>query len=316
MIKIRQRTEKTKKMSKKKVAIISVFFILLVAILSGGLYVSSLLSKINKVDIKEENLGMTDVSAMGDVSKIQNIALFGVDSKTDKGRSDSIMILTLDQVNKKMKITSIMRDSYVNIPGKGMDKINHAYAFGGPELAIKTINENFGLNINKFITVNFDSLGAIIDSLGGVQLKIEEGEVSKIPGINSNGVHTLTGDQALAYARIRSDKGGDYQRTQRQRNIIQSIYESFRYTELSEYPKLISSFLPYITSNMGSTEIISVGTDFYKTISSGLEQERFPREGEGKGTTINGIYYLQYDLNKAKEDMQKYIFKNEKVAYK
>ncbi|WP_066875117.1 LCP family protein [Clostridium mediterraneense] len=313
MIKIRQ---KTKKMSKKKLAIISVFFILLVAILSGGLYVSSLLSKINKVDIKEENLGMTDVSAMGDVSKIQNIALFGVDSKTDKGRSDSIMILTLDQLNKKMKITSIMRDSYVNIPGKGMDKINHAYAFGGPELAIKTINENFGLNINKFITVNFESLGAIIDSLGGVQLKITEEEVSKIPGINSNGVHTLTGDQALAYARIRYAKGGDYQRTQRQRNIIQSIYESFRYTELSDYPKLISSFLPHVTSNMGSSELLSVGTDFYKTISSGLEQERFPRDGEGKGTTINGIYYLQYDLNKAKEDMQKYIFKNEKVAYK
>ncbi len=312
MIKIRQ---KTKKMSKKKLAIISVFFILLVAILSGGLYVSSLLSKINKVDIKEENLGMTDVSAMGDVSKIQNIALFGVDSKTDKGRSDSIMILTLDQLNKKMKITSIMRDSYVNIPGKGMDKINHAYAFGGPELAIKTINENFGLNINKFITVNFESLGAIIDSLGGVQLKITEEEVSKIPGINSNGVHTLTGDQALAYARIRYAKGGDYQRTQRQRNIIQSIYESFRYTELSDYPKLISSFLPHVTSNMGSSELLSVGTDFYKTISSGLEQERFPRDGEGKGTTINGIYYLQYDLNKAKEDMQKYIFKNEKVAY-
>lgn len=313
MIKIRQ---KTKKMSKKKLAIISVFFILLVAILGGGLYVSSLLSKINKVDIKEENLGMTDVSAMGDVSKIQNIALFGVDSKTDKGRSDSIMILTLDQLNKKMKITSIMRDSYVNIPGKGMDKINHAYAFGGPELAIKTINENFGLNINKFITVNFESLGAIIDSLGGVQLKITEEEVSKIPGINSNGVHTLTGDQALAYARIRYAKGGDYQRTQRQRNIIQSIYESFRYTELSDYPKLISSFLPHVTSNMGSSELLSVGTDFYKTISSGLEQERFPRDGEGKGTTINGIYYLQYDLNKAKEDMQKYIFKNEKVAYK
>ena len=312
MIKIRQ---KTKKMSKKKLAIISVFFILLVAILGGGLYVSSLLSKINKVDIKEENLGMTDVSAMGDVSKIQNIALFGVDSKTDKGRSDSIMILTLDQLNKKMKITSIMRDSYVNIPGKGMDKINHAYAFGGPELAIKTINENFGLNINKFITVNFESLGAIIDSLGGVQLKITEEEVSKIPGINSNGVHTLTGDQALAYARIRYAKGGDYQRTQRQRNIIQSIYESFRYTELSDYPKLISSFLPHVTSNMGSSELLSVGTDFYKTISSGLEQERFPRDGEGKGTTINGIYYLQYDLNKAKEDMQKYIFKNEKVAY-
>lgn len=312
MIKIRQ---KTKKMSKKKLAIISVFFILLVAILGGGLYVSSLLSKINKVDIKEENLGMTDVSAMGDVSKIQNIALFGVDSKTDKGRSDSIMILTLDQLNKKMKITSIMRDSYVDIPGKGMDKINHAYAFGGPELAIKTINENFGLNINKFITVNFDSLGAIIDSLGGVQLKITEEEVSKIPGINSNGVHTLTGEQALAYARIRYAKGGDYQRTQRQRNIIQSIYESFRYTELSDYPKLISSFLPHVTSNMGSSELLSVGTDFYKTISSGLEQERFPKDGEGKGTTINGIYYLQYDLNKAKEDMQKYIFKNEKVAY-
>lgn len=109
-----------------------------------------------------------------------------------------------------MKLTSIMRDSYVDIPGHGDDKITHAYAFGGPELAMKTLNENFNVNVEDFMAVNFTSLPEIIDKLGGVKINIIPEEIHHIPGITSPGEQVLNGEQALAYSRIRYATGGDY----------------------------------------------------------------------------------------------------------
>lgn len=279
----------------------------------GGVYVLNILNKIEHIDIKEENLGV-NTELTQEEQNLRNIALFGIDSTTSEGRSDAIMILTLDEKHNKVKLTSIMRDSYVNVNGK-KDKINHAYAYGGPELAIKTINENFGLNIRDFISVNFNSLAAIIDEMGGVQLRITEEEVPHIPGISAPGVYNLTGQQALAYSRIRYATGGDYQRTQRQRNLMQGMYEGFRYTEIMEYPGLISSFLPYVTSNMSGTEMIKIGTEYGNIMSSGMDQYRFPRDGEGKNKTLNGIYYLEYDIKKAGEAMRAYIFDDQKLPF-
>ncbi|MEG0377471.1 MAG: LCP family protein, partial [Eubacterium sp.] len=132
----------------KKVALI-IIAIIFTLILAGGIavygYINNTMNKIDKVEVNTENLGITQDKS-GDIINIDA-------EEGDSGRSDAIMILTLDNVHKKVKLTSIMRDSYVNIAGYGMDKINHAYAFGGPELAIKTLNENFGLNIADFMSV-------------------------------------------------------------------------------------------------------------------------------------------------------------------
>lgn len=299
--------------STKKILIISIFLVILGVFITGGAYVINLLGKIEKVNINEENLGISD-KLTEEQKSIRNIALFGIDSTSDKGRSDAIMILTLDEKHNKVKLTSIMRDSYVDINGK-KDKINHAYAFGGPELAIKTINENFGLNIKDFISVNFESLAAIINEMGGLQIRITQEEVPHIQGISGPGVHNLTGEQALAYSRIRYAQGDDYQRTQRQRNVMQGMYEGFRYTELTEYPGLISSFLPYVTSNMNATEMIAIGTEYGSIMSSGLDQYRFPRDGEGQNKMINGTYYLEYDVEKAGEAMRAYIFDDERIPF-
>ena len=122
----------------------------------------------DKVEVDKSDLQISQeiTNSYNKSDKIKNIALFGVDAPDDEnGRSDSIMIVTIDPAHEKLKLTSIMRDSYVNIPGYGLDKISHAYAFGGPQLAIKTLNENFGLNITNFMTVNFSSLPIIIDTL-------------------------------------------------------------------------------------------------------------------------------------------------------
>ena len=142
------------------------FLCILLAILTvGGGYVIGLINKMDNVELNKDNLGIVeeDLKDYDNVNKIKNIALFGLDSTDgETGRSDAIMIATVDPIHNKVKLTSIMRDSYVYIDGYGNDKINHAYAYGGPELSIKTINENFGLNIEDFVSVNFSSLPVII----------------------------------------------------------------------------------------------------------------------------------------------------------
>ena len=150
--------------------IIGIILFIILGVASGAyIYANSLLNKMEKVEINKEDVGITEeveekLTQYDDT--ITNIALFGIDAEDgEAGRSDSIMIATIDTHNKKLKLTSIMRDSYVNIDGHGLDKINHAYAFGKAQLAIKTLNENFDLNIQNFVAVNFSSLPKIIDKI-------------------------------------------------------------------------------------------------------------------------------------------------------
>ena len=206
------------------------------------------------------------------------------------------------------EFTSIMRDSYVNIPDIGMDKINHAYAFGGPQLAIKTINENFGLDITDYVSVNFTSLPIIIDILDGVDIDITEEEVPHIPGISYAGTHNLTGDQALSYSRIRYASGGDYMRTQRQRTVLNALFNKLSSLSVTDFTGLLNEVLPYVQTSMNPSDMLALGTKALGSISNGLSQDRFPRDGYCEGTMINGVYYLSFDLPTAKEQMMSYIF--------
>lgn len=309
-----RKEQNTKKPSSKKKILIGVLLTVLViigGIVGGGFYyVNNLLNKVEKVEVKEEELSINPElkEKYGD---IKNIALFGIDSVDGvTGRSDSIMIVTLDSVHNKIKLTSVMRDSYVDIPGRGMDKINHAYAFGGPELAIKTLNENFNLDIKDFISVNFSSMPIIIDKVGGVDINITDEEVPHIPGVYSSGYNSLSGNQALEYARIRYAEGGDYKRTERQRTVIDAIFTKITATSISKYPQLIGEFLPLVQTNMSSGELLTLSTDFASLISSDLQQERFPRDGYGQGQMIDGVYYLTFDREVATDQMHKWIFED------
>lgn len=148
-----------------------------------------------------------------------------------------------------------MRDFYVDIPGHDDDKITHDYAFGEPEIAMKTLNENFKVNVEDFMAVNFTSLPEIIDKLGGVKINIIPEEIHHIPGINSQG------EQVLAYSRIRYTTGGDYKRTERQRVVLEAVFEKLKSTLTKEYPSLIDDFLPYIETNMSSMDMIKLATE-------------------------------------------------------
>lgn len=291
-----------------------VISILLVTI--GGIYSygNHLFNKIEKIEIDKSDVGIKDeveekLSAYSD--SVINIALFGIDAEEGGvGRSDSIIIATIDTTHKKLKLTSIMRDSYVTIEGHGDDKINHAYAFGGPQLAIKTLNENFDLNIDDFVAVNFTTLPKIIDMLGGVTIDITSEEVSHIPGIDTAGTYTLTGEQALAYSRIRYASGGDYVRTDRQRTVLSKVFEKILSINFTQYPSLLSEILPMVQTNLDYSEILNLGNEVLKMGVTTLEQERFPRDGYCEGKMIDKIYYLTFDKENTVQQLHDYIFED------
>ena len=301
----------------KKVALIIVA-IIFALILGGGLYaysyIQNTMNKMDKVDISDnaQDLGITENKN----GEIVNIALYGIDAaEGETGRSDSIMILTLDNVHNRIKLTSVMRDSYVDIAGHGMDKINHAYAFGGPELAIRTLNENFGLNITDFMSVNFTSMPEIIDMLGGVSIDITDEEIAtgQIPGLYQSGTQLLTGDQALAYSRIRYASGNDFKRTERHRTVLNALVVKMIQQPVTSYPGLISDLAPYITTSLSNQEMLDMTTKYGALAKQGIKQNRFPQDDDANGQMIDGVYYLVFDIPTVREKMDAYIFQDQSV---
>lgn len=313
--------------SKKLIITLSIIGLLIVGLVGGvATYGLTMLNKVNKVDLNEANLGIDkDIdSKLSQYDGITNIALFGIDApEGTAGRSDAIMIATIDKIHNKLKLTSIMRDSYVNIQDHGEDKLNHAYAFGGHELALKTLNENFNLNLKDFATVNFSSLPKIIDSVGGINLNIRQDELQYInnyiadlnnlnktseSNITSPGTQHVNGTQALAYCRIRYTAGGDGERTERQRTVLTKLFEKFSEVSPTKYPSILNDIMPMITTSLSSSDILSLAKSIPSVSSSGLEQERFPRDDYSKGELIKGVYYLTFNKENTVEQIKNYIF--------
>jgi polyisoprenyl-teichoic acid--peptidoglycan teichoic acid transferase len=335
----RAENKRSKKNKKLKIVLLSLAFILLFGLGAGGFYLSTLMNKVNveKISEKPEELGINeDLEQQLEESgknNVTNIALFGLDQRNikERGRSDSIMILTVDKEHKKIKLSSIMRDSYVDIDGHGKDKITHAYAFGGPQLAVKTINENFNLNIKSYVTVNFFGLAKIIDVMGGVTIDVKASEVpvannyvkeiAKLenvdpPLIKGPGKQVLNGIQAVSYARNRYTGNGDYERTDRQRRVLSALMEKVKVLGVTKYPSVVSELLPYVLTNMSSVDIVKMGKDVLTSGTTNIGQERFPIDGYCVGKKINGVYYLTYDEAATKDQMYKFIFEDIKPTAK
>lgn len=308
----------------KKIIIIISFFILGIISFFVGMGISVFKSMINKVE--RTNIDNSNLGINGDLDNqyndIKNITLFGVDSTENSGRSDSIMILTINNKDNKLKITSLMRDSYVSIDGHGKDKLNHAYAFGGPELAVRTINENFDLNISDFITVNFSSLPKVIDAVGGVEIDVDGEELKFINDyindlnfknktnyatINKTGLQHLNGTQAMAYCRIRYTSGGDYKRSDRHREVLENLIKKSTSISALKYPELLSELLPMLKTSLSSGEIMNYGLQSVKLVNS-LEQDRYPKDENSEEAMINNVYYLTFDERATIEALHNWIF--------
>ncbi len=275
--------EKTKEKSPKKKRhifrnIVIVLLVLLIAIVGSGYwYVENKLGKLQKVDINKEELGISQETSKS-LKDYRNIALFGVDSRNhdlEQGnRSDCIIIASINNNTKEVKLISVYRDTYVQIQGHGLDKITHAYSYGSAQLALNTLNTNLDLNISEFATVNFDVVADAVDELGGIEINIESqeemrylnnyiGETSKVTGkttpkVTKTGKQTLNGVQAVAYSRIRYTAGGDYKRTERMRDVITAMLAKLKTKSLSEINKFADKILPEVYTNISSGDILAL----------------------------------------------------------
>lgn len=194
-----------------------------------------------------------------------NILIIGTDSRgEDRGRSDSLMVAHYDQKRKQPKLISIMRDSYVDIPGYGKDKINAAYSYGGIELVRKTLKENFDLPIEYYVTINFDHFKEAIDNLfpKGVTIDAEK-DLDLDQVFIKAGKQKMDGNTLLQYSRFREDEEGDFGRIRRQQQVFSAISQQVtNVTSLSKLPKTTGKLLGYVDTNLSESTILSVGKDF------------------------------------------------------
>lgn len=231
------------------------------------------------------------------VDGITNILLLGTDGREKEinYRSDAMMILTIDAIHSDIKLTSLARDTYVDIPEHGKGKLNAAYFWGKEDLLFETIEKNFKIGIDKFVQVDFEDLMNIVFVIGGVDVEIEERELESlndgIPGaynsckyadkgemqlINEAGKHTLNGYQAIAYARMRYLDNGIY-RDERQRKIISGMFDGVKDLPMSEYPKLINTLLPYVKTNLTVKEMLNLAfTSYSFATSKEIKQAEYP----------------------------------------
>lgn len=328
---------KKKKSTAKKVIIgIVIVLVLIIAILAGIVY--SKLSKINIEKLNEEDLDvnadlydeLSDKLSKNEFDNVVNIALFGSDSRdvnnASAGRSDCIMVASLNKNTKKITLVSIPRDTYVNVPGYGKTKINHAYAYGGEQLAIKTINNNFDLNITEYVTVDFSGLINIINSVGGIKLNITKEEMNvlnqylkdsyKITGktyvpMTEYGYVTLNGEQALAHSRDRY-VGSDFDRANRQRTVLMALMNKLASMNSDTLMAFISDdFLTQVKTNINVTKYTGLISSLLKDKSSYLtdiKSVQVPSTDYASGQYIDGIYYFVPDMEAAKQDMYKYLY--------
>lgn len=280
-----------------------------------------LLGGLNRTTLDESKLSVT--AGLSQNGKITNIALFGLDSRNHdyEGRSDAIMVASVNGKTGKIKLVSIARDTYVNVPGYGETKINHAYAYGGAELAIQTINENFNLDITDYAAVNFDSLADVIDAMGGIDLEVTEEERYQINAyllegepLRESGMVHLNGPQAVSYARIRKIDS-DNMRTERQRKVLECLFEKAKDISPLEYPSYIRKFAPMIETSLTNEEIlelVSVGANPNLT----LEQGAFPNDYiQSTGQTIGGVWYYVYDIDQAADMLHEFIYNDVPFEY-
>ncbi|MGV8984635.1 LCP family protein [Clostridium sp.] len=340
-----------KKMKLWMKIVLGVFICVLLVAGAGSSYTFYQLGKINttKISKTDVDLGIKPKTTIKETpaktpakeivpleensNDITNIAFFGLDrtDASEPGRSDSIMILSIDSKHKKIKMSSIMRDTYVKINGHGQTKINHAYAYGGAQLAIRTLNENFNLEIRDYVTVDFFNFEKIIDVMGGVNMDIKQDEVGfindkiievseieKKPAllITKLGPQALNGLQAVAYSRVRYTAGGDFVRTERQRTVLSAMLTKIQSLGVTKFPSVVSELLAYTETSMKSTDILKLGTKVFTSNIKTLEQERFPLDGYCDGKIINGVWYLVADMKATENQLYKFIYEDIKPVAK
>ncbi len=283
----------------------------------------------NIEDLKEldpDTIQLDSADSVNQTKEVINILICGEEAiGGGRGRTDSIMIATINTHDNNLRLTSIMRDTYVQIPGFSDNKINAAYHNGGMKTLKKTIKQNFGISVDGYVLVNFDSFQQVIDALGGIEIELSEEEVSYLNRTNyisdySNhnlhvGVNHMNGNQALGYARVRyvSKDGqyGDFARTLRHRTVMTAIYKKLMDKSSLELIAMVPKLMPLVTTDIKKKDLVNY---LYQGVSvrsknSKLETLNVPVEGGYQITRVRSMsVILPSDLDKNVKEMQKFIY--------
>lgn len=307
------RKNKNEKKKKKKgcgcgCGTLFIIFLLLIALIPVGSfgYVYSMCAKTNYV--QSSNLNFTEDP------NYYNVLLIGCDkSDGTSQRSDSMILVTIDKEHQKIKMTSFMRDLWVSIPGYDDGRLNAAYSYGGAELLLKTIYENFGVSINDYVMVDFEMFEKLIDGLGGVSVDITEDEADFINETSHANVHSgeniLDGDYALIYCRIRY-LDSDFKRTQRQRKVMNSIFKKI----VSQNPittlSVMSDVLPLITTDISPVKMTLKAFGAIALLKYGNDQFRIPTDDGYSSEMIDGQDVLVPDLEENKTALHQFLYES------
>ena len=316
-----------KKQMRRKLAwgkIISTIFFTLLGTFGGALiYAYNILNSFNYKEIDDgqsqsENMEDGNDETFINDNMVLNVLLLGSDSQSagDGGRTDTILLLSVDARHKKLKLTSFMRDTWVKIPGYNLDRLNAAYTHGGAKTTAATIKYNFGIKIDRYALVDFDSFERIVDSIGGIDIELSHAEVNYINKesgdknfLKGSGKMHLSGKQALMHARNRNSVGSDYDRTERQRSVIMAIFEKGKTLNIGQITKLIATIAPMITTDFKTSEITKLASGALKYFNFSVEQFRIPTDDNVRDETIDHKMVLVInDVRKAREDLRKFIY--------
>lgn len=323
---------KKKKMNKGLKIFLIILLVLVIIIVGLGVagytFVNGKIGKMQKENIDTTAVGISEETKQ-ELKGYRNIALLGIDSRADDyglgNRSDCMMIASINQETNGIKLISVYRDTYVYVMENGtkrLDKITHAYSYGGAQNTLKSLNEAMDLNITEFVTVNFDAVIAAVDSLGGVYIDIDESEIkyvndyidatSESSGVKSShithsGRQKIDGVQAVSYTRVRYTAGGDYKRTERMRTVVEAMLSKAKTLNVGQLNSFADTILPKIRTNISTSEIwglIPKLASFKVTESIGWPYDT-------KGITLDRWYGVPVTLQSNVERLHKEAFEQE-----
>ena len=302
--------------------IILILAIIVAAVTAAGW---GMISEMQDENIDENAIGLNDDTEKK-LSGYRNIALLGIDSRQDDyglgNRSDCIIIASINKSTNDVKLISVYRDSYLQLVEKGttkLDKVTHAYSYGGAQNTLLALNTNLDLNIKEYLTVNFDTVVLAVDALGGVNIDITSDELKYINSyidataqssgvsaehITSPGKQKLSGVQAVAYSRIRYTSGGDYKRAERMRTVVQAMVTKAKSLSTTQLISFANKILPHVSTNISNSEIISLAPTLAKmnfSTSIGWPYET-------KGITLDRWYGVPVTLESNVVRLHKEVF--------
>lgn len=286
--------------------------ILFIALLGVGMYMM--------VGAAYAKMNFKEIDALSDLPMqeegVINILLIGNDSRKngEDGRSDAMILLSVSSKTRGIYMTSLLRDMYVDIPGYGGNRLNAAYSYGGAELLMETIRQNFGIAVNRYVLVNFEAFANLVDSVGGIELELTSEEISYVNGYlveynmllgrpqgtdnmdtSVSGLVHLNGAQALAYSRNRYI-GTDFGRTERQRKVLTAVLGKLPGAVFTNLGGLMDGLLPNLTTNLTKEECFRLSLMAGKLLSYDIVSDNIPQPGTYKNATIRGMSVLEVDF--------------------